>query len=77
VSTGRGVVHCFHLRIYLISKPIVISLIQLRISPDKESSLSEVRFWHEGELLGIQKVKNSELNLLHFCFLNSPFLKFN
>jgi hypothetical protein len=40
--------------------------IQLRISPDKESGLSEVRFWHEGELLGIQKVKNSELNLVHF-----------
>jgi hypothetical protein len=40
--------------------------IQLRISPDKESGLSEVRFWHEGELLGIQKVKNSDLNLVHF-----------
>jgi len=38
--------------------------IQLRISPDKESGLSEVRFWHEGELLGSQKVKNSELNLV-------------
>ena len=40
--------------------------IQLRISPDKESSLSEVRFWHRDELLGTQKVKNSELNLVHF-----------
>jgi hypothetical protein len=40
--------------------------IQLRISSDKESGLSEVRFWHEGELLGIQKVKNSDLNLV--CF---------
>jgi len=40
--------------------------IQLRIIPDKESGLSEVRFWHESELLGIQKVKNSELNLVHF-----------
>ena len=40
--------------------------IQLRISPDKESGVSEVRFWHEGELLGSQKVKNSELNLVHF-----------
>jgi hypothetical protein len=40
--------------------------IQLRISPDKESGLSEVRFWHEGEFLGIQKVKNSKLNLVHF-----------
>jgi len=40
--------------------------IQLRISPDKESGLSEVRFWHKDELLGMQKVKNSELNLVHF-----------
>jgi hypothetical protein len=40
--------------------------IQLRIVPDKESGLSEVRFWHKDELLGIQKVKNSELNLVHF-----------
>jgi hypothetical protein len=40
--------------------------IQLRITPDKESGLSEVRFWHEGELLGIQKVKNSDFNLVHF-----------
>ncbi len=40
--------------------------IQLRITPDKESGLSEVRFWHEGELLGIQKVKNSDLNLVQF-----------
>jgi hypothetical protein len=40
--------------------------IQLRITPDKESGLSEVRFWHEDELLGIQKVKNSELNLVQF-----------
>ena len=38
--------------------------IQLRISPDRESGLSEVRFWYEGELLGMQKVKNSELNLV-------------
>ena len=40
--------------------------IQLRISPDKESGVSEVRFWYEGELLGMQKVKNSDLNLVHF-----------
>ena len=40
--------------------------IQLRISPDKEPSVSEVRFWHEGELLNGQKVKNDEINLLHF-----------
>jgi len=40
--------------------------IQLRITPDKESGLSEVRFWHEDELLGSQKVKNFDLNLVRF-----------
>ena len=39
---------------------------QLRIIPDKESELSEVKFWHKGELLDIQKVKNFDLNLVHF-----------
>ena len=38
--------------------------IQLRIVPDRESGLSEVRFLYEDEFLGIQKVKNSELNLV-------------
>jgi len=40
--------------------------IQLRIVPDRESGLSEVRFWHEDEFLGSQKVKNSDLNLVQF-----------
>ena len=40
--------------------------IQLRIVPDKESGVSEVRFWHRDNFLGKQKVKNSELNLVHF-----------
>jgi len=40
--------------------------IQLRIVPDEESGLSEVRFWHEDEFLGMQKVKNSDLNLVQF-----------
>ncbi len=40
--------------------------IQLQIVPDRESGLSEVRFWHEGEFLGSRKVKNAELNLVHF-----------
>jgi len=38
--------------------------IQLRISPDKESGISEVRFWYRDNFLGSQKVKNSELNLV-------------
>jgi len=40
--------------------------IQLRISPDRESGLSEVRFWYRDNFLGMQKVKNSDLNLVQF-----------
>ena len=40
--------------------------IQLRIVPDKESGVSEVRFWHRNEFLGSQRVKNSDLNLVQF-----------
>ena len=40
--------------------------IQLRITPEKESGLSEVRFWHKDRFLGTQKVKNSEFHLVHF-----------
>ena len=38
--------------------------IQLRISPDKESGISEVRFWYKDEFLGSQKVKKTDLNLV-------------
>jgi len=34
--------------------------IQLRIAPDKESGVSEVRFWHEDNFLDMQKAKNSD-----------------
>jgi hypothetical protein len=40
--------------------------IKLRITPDKESGISEVRFWHRDNFLGSQKVKNSEINLVQF-----------
>jgi len=40
--------------------------IQLRIVPDKESGVSEVRFWHRDKFLGMQRVKNTDLNLVQF-----------
>jgi len=40
--------------------------IQLRIVPDRKSSVSEVRFWHKDEFLGSQIVKNADLNLVQF-----------
>jgi hypothetical protein len=40
--------------------------IQFRIIPDKESGIFEVRFWYRDNFLGSQKVKNTDLNLVHF-----------
>lgn len=40
--------------------------VQLRIIPDKESGLAEIRFWYNNKLVGVQKVKNGDLNLVHF-----------
>ena len=40
--------------------------IGLRIIPDRESGLSEVRFWYKDRFLGEQIVKNSDLNIVHF-----------
>ncbi len=40
--------------------------VQLRIIPDKESGLAEIRFWWDNKLVSSQKVKNEDLNLVHF-----------
>ena len=40
--------------------------VQLRITPDKESDLAEIRFWWDNKLIGSKKVKNEDLNLVHF-----------
>lgn len=40
--------------------------VNLRIYPYATSGLSEVRFWHKGKLLDIQKVKTELLKLVHF-----------
>ena len=40
--------------------------VQLRIVPDKESRLSEIRFWYNSKLVSVQKVKNEDLSLVHF-----------
>lgn len=40
--------------------------IQLRVVPDRESGISEVRIWYKDNFLGSQKVKNSEINFVQF-----------
>jgi hypothetical protein len=40
--------------------------VQLRIVPDFEKDLAEIRFWHEQNFLGAQKIKLGDLKLVHF-----------
>ena len=40
--------------------------VQLRIVSDKQSGLAEIRFWYNNKLVGVRKVKNEDLNLVHF-----------
>jgi hypothetical protein len=40
--------------------------VQMRIVPDKDTGIAEVRFWYKDRLVDIQKVKNEDLNLVHF-----------
>ncbi len=43
------------------------SRVQMRIVPDKKNRIAEVCFWYQtANLLDIQKVKNGDLNLVHF-----------
>ena len=49
-----------------ISEVPIRELVQLRIVPDKESGLAEIRLWYKDKLVGMQKVKNDDLNLVHF-----------
>jgi len=44
----------------------ILERVQLRIVLDKESGLAEVRLWYKEKLVGTQKVKNEDLNLVHF-----------
>jgi hypothetical protein len=44
----------------------IFEKVQLRIVPDEESGLAEIRLWYKDKLVGTQKVKNEDLNLVHF-----------
>ena len=40
--------------------------VSLRIVPDMETGISEIRFWHNGKLAGITNAKNEDLNIPNF-----------
>lgn len=39
--------------------------VELRMMPDEETGLTEIRFWHKNRLVGIQKVKSALLQGIH------------
>jgi len=51
---------------FRISEVPIRETVQLRIIPDKDTGVAEIRFWYKNKLVGIQKVKNEDLNLVHF-----------
>jgi len=40
--------------------------VSLRIVLDKKSGLAKIRFWYNDKLVGVQKVKSEDLNILNF-----------
>ncbi len=40
--------------------------VELRMVPDEETGLTEIRFWHKGKLVGTQKVKSSAFKSVYF-----------
>ncbi len=51
---------------FRISEVPIRATVQLRIIPDKASGMAELRFWYDNKLVGIEKVKNEDLKLVHF-----------
>jgi len=39
--------------------------VELRMVPDEETGLTEIRFWYKNRLVGTQKVKNAELKSIY------------
>lgn len=40
--------------------------VELRIVPDEEKGLTEIRFWYHAKLVGTQKIKNTLLKKVYF-----------
>lgn len=40
--------------------------VELRMVPDEETGLTEIRFWYKGKLVGTQKVRTTELKSIYY-----------
>jgi hypothetical protein len=54
-----------HLELEASGAPI-LEKVQLRIVPNEESGIAEIRLWHRGKLVGTQRIKTNDVNLVHF-----------
>ena len=51
---------------FSISGAPIREKVNLRIVPDIESGMAEIRLWYKDSLIGIQNVKNVDINLPNF-----------
>lgn len=40
--------------------------VELRVIPDQQSQMTEIRFWHNQRLVDVQKIKNTDFKTVHF-----------
>ena len=56
----------FNKLIFPISGAPIREKVNLRIVPDMRSGMAEIRMWYKDNLIGIQNVKNEDINLMNF-----------
>ena len=56
----------FNKLIFPISGAPIREKVNLRIVPDLRSGMAEIRMWYKDNLIGIQNVKNEDINLPNF-----------
>lgn len=56
----------FNKLIFPISGAPIREKVSLRIVPDIESGMAEIRLWYKDNLIGIENVKNVDINLPNF-----------
>lgn len=56
----------FHKLEFKLSGVSVRDTIQLRIVPNEEKGIAEIRFWRESDFLGTQKIRLEDINLVQF-----------
>jgi hypothetical protein len=51
---------------FKLSGVSVRDTVQLRIVPNMETGMAEIRFWCENQLIAVQKARLEDINLVHF-----------